>query len=113
MPGDATSASSSTASEPAATPRPISHPPPPDSRKLMPHPAPSRDAPPRSRSPDWQRRKEPSQDGRGADDPLSTEKVVILDGRPASRRDPLFIAESGPRWSIYGAERAQTAAIGR
>src|SRR5437588_12067895 len=78
MPGDATSASSSTASEPAATPRPISHPPPPDSRKLMPHPAPSREAPPRSRSPDWQRRQEPSQDSRGADYPLTTAGIAMM-----------------------------------
>jgi hypothetical protein len=28
-------------------------------------------------------------------------------------QSPLFIGDSGARWSIYGAERAQTAAMGR
>src|ERR1700704_6479490 len=88
MPGDATSASSSTASEPAATPRPTSHPPPPASRKSTPNPAQSRDAPPRSRSPDWHRRHEPSQDGRGADDPLSTQKGSTLDAHFGGTPDP-------------------------
>jgi hypothetical protein len=89
----------------------------------MPHPAPSRDAPPRSRSPDWQRRQEPSHDGRGADD-LSRQKGSTLDAHlvrhlnpfshPRSRRrDGAFMdpagATGGNRWQMRDPQKtAQT-----
>src|SRR6266851_3185277 len=58
-------------------------------------------------------RDETSHDGRGADDPLSTEKGSSLDaqiaGRPKPFRHRRFLANG---WSIYGAQRAQPVATG-
>jgi hypothetical protein len=88
----------------------------------MPHPAPSRDAPPRSRSPDWQRRHKPSHDGRAPMTPSLHRRAQqsrrTWGGHPnpfshrrSKRRDGAFMEPSGRnRWQPGANGRAPKAA---
>jgi hypothetical protein len=56
---------------------------------------------------------EPSHDGQGADDPLSTQKGSTLDAHLGGRPNPFAHRRSPAEgWSIYGAQRAQPVATG-